>query len=74
MPLEAVDLLFADRNGQRPSILRVVRDSRDKAFVAGIEQTLQERAMLRADNVAVLEADKMGDAARFDGLDHGLKA
>lgn len=49
MPLEAVDLFFADRDGKRPSLWRVVRDSIDKDFVAGIEKQLQERAALRAE-------------------------
>ena len=44
LPLEAVDLLFADRDGKRPSILRVVRDSRNKSYLTEIEKTLQERA------------------------------
>lgn len=61
LPLEAVDLLFADReNGERPSIFRVVRDSRNKAFVAEIEATLQERARTRAENVEVIEKEKGG--------------
>jgi sugar porter (SP) family MFS transporter len=49
MPLEAIDLFFADRDGKRPSLWRVVRDSMDKTFVAGVERQLQERAALRAD-------------------------
>jgi len=53
LPLEAVDLLFADRNGQRPSIFRVVKDSRNKTFIAGITEKLEERARARADSVTV---------------------
>lgn len=68
MPLEAVDLLFADRDGQRPSIFRVVRDSRSKAFIAEIEATLQERARLGADNVGIIEAEKMGNQ-HIDNID-----
>ncbi|KAJ5765785.1 hexose carrier protein [Penicillium odoratum] len=49
MPLEAVDLFFADRDGKRPSLWRVVRDSLDKDFVSGIERQLQDRAALRAE-------------------------
>ncbi|TKA77217.1 hypothetical protein B0A55_02569 [Friedmanniomyces simplex] len=50
LPLEAVDLLFADReNGQRPSILRVVRDSTNKAFMAEVNATLEERARYGAE-------------------------
>lgn len=47
MPLEAVDLFFADRNGERPSLFRVVRDSKNKEFVAEVERQLQERARAR---------------------------
>ncbi|KAJ5114390.1 hexose carrier protein [Penicillium alfredii] len=47
MPLEAVDLLFADRNGQRPSLFQVVRDSTNKEFVMEMERQLQERARMR---------------------------
>ncbi|GAO47581.1 putative hexose carrier protein [Saitoella complicata NRRL Y-17804] len=36
-PLEAVDLLFADRDGKRPSIWRVVQDSVSKDFDAEYE-------------------------------------
>jgi len=54
-----VDLLFANReDGKRPSIFRVVRDSKNKDFMAEIKSQLQERATLRADNEAVLEAKK----------------
>ncbi|KAJ5729731.1 hexose carrier protein [Penicillium malachiteum] len=49
MPLEAVDLFFADRDGKRPSLWRVVQDSLNKDFVRGVERQLQERAMLRAE-------------------------
>jgi len=45
-PLEAVDLLFADRDGSRPSILRVVRDSADKNFVAEMDRQLEERSRM----------------------------
>lgn len=58
MPLEAVDLLFADRDGKRPSIFQVVRDSVNKEFIAEIETTLQERARARADNVEILKEGK----------------
>ncbi|KAK9455920.1 putative hexose carrier protein [Dipodascopsis uninucleata] len=43
-PLEVVDLLFADRDGKRPSIFRVVRDSTDKGYIEMIEKQLEERA------------------------------
>ncbi|KAJ5157730.1 hexose carrier protein [Penicillium canariense] len=49
LPLEAIDLFFADRDGKRPSIWRVVQDSTNKEFVAEIERQLQERAASRAD-------------------------
>ncbi|KAN0110858.1 putative hexose carrier protein [Hyaloscypha variabilis] len=54
-PLEMVDLLFEDREGKRPSIHRVVRDSVNKEFVAGIEIRLQEDARTRVDNKGILE-------------------
>ena len=50
IPLEAVDLFFANRDGNRPSIFKVVRDSTDTEYKANIERTLQERAMLRAEH------------------------
>jgi sugar porter (SP) family MFS transporter len=46
-PLEAVDLLFADQDGKRPSIFKVVRNSVDKDFVAKIDIQLQSQAKLR---------------------------
>ena len=69
MPLEAVDLLFADRDGKRPSIFRVVRDSVDPRFRAEIEATLQERARLRAENEGAVEDSKMEVAHKEFGLD-----
>ncbi|RJE18076.1 Sugar and other transporter [Aspergillus sclerotialis] len=44
MPLEAMDLLFADREGKKPSMLRVVRDSANKGFRADVLRRLQEGA------------------------------
>ncbi|KAJ9202421.1 hypothetical protein DTO164E3_1010 [Paecilomyces variotii] len=59
MPLEAVDLLFADReDGTRPSIFQVARDSVNREKVAEIERQLQERARLRADNEGIIDASK----------------
>ncbi|KAJ5698703.1 hexose carrier protein [Penicillium macrosclerotiorum] len=58
LPLEAVDLLFADRDGKRPSIWRVVQDSMDKEFVTEIESQLQERARMRADIHDKIESSK----------------
>lgn len=58
LPLEAVDLLFADRDGKRPSIFRVVKDSVNKEFIAEIENTLQERARLRAETVEMIKEGK----------------
>ena len=49
-PLEVIDLLFADRDGKRPSIFQVVKDSKNKEFVKKIEQQLQDRAELRDAN------------------------
>ena len=56
--LEAVDLLFADRDGKRPSIFRVVRDSKNPQYLAEIQTQLQERARLRAENEAIVDAAK----------------
>jgi len=53
-PLEVVDLLFADRDGKRPSIRQVVKDSTNKEFVAQIEAQLQDRARLRDENEQIL--------------------
>ena len=58
MPLEAVDLLFADRDGSRPSIFRVVKDSTNREFKASLEKALQERAMLRAANEGIVDMSK----------------
>ena len=59
LPLEAVDILFADKaDGSRPSIFEVVRNSRNKGFLAEIEATLLDRSKVRADNIAVLEGEK----------------
>jgi hypothetical protein len=58
-PLEMVDLLFEDRDGKRPSICRVVRDSVDKKFVADMETHLQERTRLRDEDEKTVEAEKV---------------
>ncbi|GAB7348250.1 hypothetical protein MBLNU459_g6241t1 [Dothideomycetes sp. NU459] len=58
MPLEAVDLLFADRDGLRPSIFRVVRDSVNKDFIAEIGNTLQQRARQRAGDQETIKEGK----------------
>ncbi|KAF2230878.1 putative hexose carrier protein [Viridothelium virens] len=58
MPLEAVDLLFADRSGERPTISRVVKDSTNREFMAEIARALQERATLRADNEGIVDMEK----------------
>ena len=57
-PLEMVDLLFADRDNGRPSILRVVKDSANKAFVAEIEVQLQDHVRLRDENKGIIDASK----------------
>lgn len=57
-PLEMVDLLFADRDGKRPSIFQVVRDSTNKEFVDKIEAQLLERAELREKNEAIVDDSK----------------
>ncbi|KAK0800183.1 hypothetical protein LTR75_008977 [Friedmanniomyces endolithicus] len=62
LPLEAVDLLFADRqNGQRPSIRQVVKDSIDKAFMAEVHATLQERARYGAESGEVEKPKAMAE-------------
>jgi hypothetical protein len=69
MPLEAVDLLFADRDGKRPSILRVARDSTNPAFRAEINQILEDRSRIRAEDA---ELDKP-QAERVEDVEPGLK-
>ena len=44
LPLEAVDILFADRDGKRPSILQVVRDSKNKQYMADVVNRLHFEA------------------------------
>lgn len=68
MPLEAVDLLFADRDGKRPSIFRVVRDSRNKDFMAQVDATLQERSKQRAEAVESSGLEK-SHGAQIEKLD-----
>lgn len=70
LPLEAIDLLFADRDGKRPSIFQVVRDSRNKEFMAKIEASLQEHARARAENAVIIEQEKLG-SAHMEGSDAG---
>ena len=67
LPLEAVDLLFADRDGKRPSIFQVVRDSRSKAFMAEVHASLEERSRLPAEGS---DAEK----PTASGIENGLKA
>ncbi|PGH23192.1 hypothetical protein AJ80_02722 [Polytolypa hystricis UAMH7299] len=74
LPLEAVDLLFADREGEegedgasgggggggvRPSIWRVVKDSTSKEYVAEVQRLLEVRARERAENEEILDRGKM---------------
>jgi hypothetical protein len=42
LPLEAVDILFADRDGKRPSILQVVRDSKNREYMADVVRSEAE--------------------------------
>lgn len=73
LPLEAVDLLFADRDGKRPSIFRVVKDSRKKEFMAGIQATLQERARGREETKTSPEREKHGVAElESNGVDRAV--
>jgi len=72
MPLEAVDLLFADRDGKRPSIFRVVRDSTNKAFMEEVDRTLQERARQRAEGLEASGLEK-GTTAEIETADPAEK-
>jgi len=69
LPLEAVDLLFADRDGKRPSIFQVVRDSKSPAFMAEVDATLQERSRQRAEN---MEGEKPS-MAKLENVEDDLK-
>ncbi|KAK9361718.1 hypothetical protein V1504DRAFT_432549 [Lipomyces starkeyi] len=53
-PLEMVDFLFADRDGKRPSMFRVVRDSTNKKFVAEMGVALAERTKAREENERIV--------------------
>lgn len=57
-PLEMVDLLFEDRKGKRPPIVRIVRDSVNKEYMTEMEAQLKERARLREENEGIFEAEK----------------
>ncbi|KAK9333381.1 general substrate transporter [Lipomyces starkeyi] len=57
-PLEMVDLLFADRDGKRPSMLRVVRDSTKKKFVAEMGVALAQRTKAREENERIVDEAK----------------
>jgi hypothetical protein len=69
LPLEAVDLLFADRDGQRPSIFRVVRESRKKEYRASIKLMLEERALEREEAKGELHGEKAEALAVEGGSD-----
>jgi hypothetical protein len=69
LPLEAVDLLFADRDGKRPSIFRVARESRNKEYLASIKLTLQERAIEREEAKVELHGEKAETLALEGGPD-----
>ncbi|KAJ9627759.1 hypothetical protein H2203_002972 [Taxawa tesnikishii (nom. ined.)] len=60
LPLEAVDLLFADRNGTRPSLFKVAKDSANREYIAEIERQLQARAALRAEHEGIIGNEKGG--------------
>ncbi|KAH0287093.1 putative hexose carrier protein [Aureobasidium namibiae CBS 147.97] len=49
LPLEAVDILFADRDGKRPSILQVVRASKNKEYMAEIVSRLHMEADIQVE-------------------------
>jgi MFS family permease len=67
LPLEAVDLLFADRDGQRPSIWRVVKESTDPVFMENIKKELAERVEARAMNEEIVAA-KLGKAVELEAV------
>lgn len=67
LPLEAVDLLFADRDGKRPSVFQVARDSRQKDYLANVERTLQERTRDREEVKDLSESEK-GGAAEVESI------
>ncbi|RFU28029.1 hypothetical protein B7463_g8307, partial [Scytalidium lignicola] len=58
-PLETVDLLFADRDGKRPSLMAVVRDSVNKDSIAALETRLQNQIKLRDENDAAIDTTKV---------------
>lgn len=58
LPLEAVDLLFADRDGQRPSIRSVLKDSTNPVFMENIKKELAERAEASVINEGIINASK----------------
>jgi sugar porter (SP) family MFS transporter len=68
LPLEAVDLLFANRDGKRPSILRVVKDSTNKEFMDNLTKELAERADQRAENEGIVNSAK-GKTVELENVD-----
>ncbi|QGA18550.1 hypothetical protein EYB26_006235 [Talaromyces marneffei] len=68
LPLEAVDLLFANRDGQRPGIWRVVKDSTDPAFMENIKKELAERAEARTINEKIVDAAKQEKAVELENV------
>jgi hypothetical protein len=53
-----VDLLFADGDDGLKSILRCVRDSKDKVFVEEIEKRLEDQVKFRDENKGVIDVEK----------------
>jgi Sugar (and other) transporter len=54
-PLESVDFLFSDRNGKRPSIWRVVKDSTNAEFNAEYELRRAEERIAQSLRLGDLE-------------------
>ncbi|KAK9454001.1 putative hexose carrier protein [Dipodascopsis uninucleata] len=57
--LEVVDLFFGDRDGKRPSIFRVVKDSVNPQFVQEIERQLEELVQQQHENREILAEEKL---------------
>lgn len=68
LPLEAVDLFFADRDGRRPSFWRVVRDSTNKDFVAGVQTQPQERALAGVDDCEKITEER-AESVKVEAVD-----
>ncbi|KAK9452432.1 hexose carrier protein, partial [Dipodascopsis uninucleata] len=57
-PLEVIDLLFADRDDERSSIWKVVKDSTNPEFIKELERQLEEQAEQLQQDDQVLAQEK----------------